>query len=328
MRRREFIAGLGGAAAAWPLAARAQQPDQTRRIGLLSSDFDNPLTQRGYPSLIAELRRLGYIEGENLIIERRRTDEGTAKAFTAANELVAAKSEVLVVSGAELSLQAAQAARPILPIVFMAVNFDPIAKGYVTSLSRPGGNLTGLFYRQPELAAKQIELLAETFPDRKVVGVLWDEFSADQFEVADRTAKSFGLLLRPLKLEKPPYDWEIAFQTITQNGSQALLVLSSSFFATNREQIAKLAMRHRVPAMFVFNYYVEAGGLISYGVNVEPVWRRAASYVAKILRGAKPADLPVEQVSNYELAINLKTANAIGVTLPTSILLRADEVIE
>jgi putative ABC transport system substrate-binding protein len=136
------------------------------------------------------------------------------------------------------------------------------------------------------------------------------------------------LSLRPLKLEKPPYDWDIAFQTIAQNGSQALLVLSSSFFARNRERIANLAIRHRLPAMFVFNYYVEAGGLISYGVNVEPVWRRAASYVAKILRGAQPAELPVEQVSNYELAINLKTANAIGVTLPTSILLRADQVIE
>jgi putative ABC transport system substrate-binding protein len=328
MRRRDFITLLGGAAASWPVVAQAQPPDRMRRIGILASEFSNPLTQRGYPGLIAELRKLGFIEGENLLIERRRTDEGTAKAFAGANELVAAKADLLVVSGAELSLQAAQAARPALPIVFMAVNFDPIAKGYVASLSRPGGNLTGLFFRQPELAAKQLELLAETFPDRRVVAVLWDEYSADQFEVAERAAKSFGLSLRPLKLEKPPYDWDIAFQTIAQNGSQALLVLSSSFFARNRERIANLAIRHRLPAMFVFNYYVEAGGLISYGVNVEPVWRRAASYVAKILRGAQPAELPVEQVSNYELAINLKTANAIGVTLPTSILLRADQVIE
>src|SRR5471030_1129833 len=125
MRRREFLGVLGGAAATWPLAARAQQPDRIRRIGLLASDFDNPLTQRGYPSLIAELRRLGFVEGENLIVERRRTDEGTAKAFAGANELVAAKADVLLVSGAELSLQAAQSARPTLPIVFMAVNFDP-----------------------------------------------------------------------------------------------------------------------------------------------------------------------------------------------------------
>jgi putative ABC transport system substrate-binding protein len=327
MRRREFILGLGGAAA-WPVLARAQHPDRVRRIGVLSDNPDNPLTRKGYPILIVELRKLGFVEGENLSIEYRRIDEGTAKAFAGANELVAAKAEVLVTIGPELSLEAAQTARPALPIVFIAVNFDPIAKGYVTNLARPGGNLTGLFFRQPELAAKQLEFLAEAFPDRKVVAVLWDQFSADQFEVAERVASAMGLSLRPLKLEKPPYDWDTAFRTAAQNGSQALLVLSGPFFGASRERIASLAMRYRLPAMFTFDYYVEAGGLISYGVNVDPPWRRAASYVAKILRGASPADLPVEQITNYELAINLKTAKAIGVTLPTSILLRADEVIE
>jgi putative tryptophan/tyrosine transport system substrate-binding protein len=286
------------------------------------------LTKKGYPILIAELRKLGFVEGGNLIIEYRRIDEGMAKAFAGANELVAAKAELLLTSGPELSLEAAQAARPALPIVFIAVNFDPIAKGYVANLARPGGNLMGVFFRQPELAAKQLEFLAEAFPDRKVVGVLWDQFSADQLEVAERTATAMRLSIRPLKLEKPPYDWDTAFRTVAQNGSQMLLVLSGPFFGTSRELIASLAMRHRLPAMFTFDYYVDAGGLISYGVNVEPPWRRAASYVAKILRGANPADLPVEQISNYELAVNLKTAKAIGVTLPTSILLRADEVIE
>lgn len=327
MKRREFITLVGGAAAL-PFAARAQEQGRMRRIGLLASSLDTPLSGRGYPILIAELRKLGFVEGENLVIERRHTNEGTAKAFAGANELVARKAEMLVVSGAELALQAAQAARPPLPIVFMAVNFDPIAKGYVTNLSHPGGNLTGLFYRQPELAGKQLELLTEAFPGRKAVAVLWDQNSADQFEVAEQTAKTLGLSLRSQKLERPPYDWDAVFQSVAQSGSQMVLVLSSALFATNRERIASLAIQHRLPTMFIFNYYVEAGGLISYGVNIEPVWRRAASYVAKILRGANPADLPVEQVTNYELAINLKTAKAIGVTLPTSILLRADEVIE
>jgi putative ABC transport system substrate-binding protein len=178
------------------------------------------------------------------------------------------------------------------------------------------------------LAAKQLELPIEAFPEHKAVGALWDQYSADQYEVAERTAKTFGLSLHSLKLEMPPYDWEAAFRSATQSGVRMMLVLSSPLFATSREKIASLATQNRVPTMFTFNYYVDAGGLISYGVSVEPVWRRAASYVAKILRGANPGDVPVEQITNYELAINLKTAKAIGVTLPTSILLRADEVIE
>jgi putative ABC transport system substrate-binding protein len=326
MRRREFIAG--GVAAAWPLVARAQQAERMRRIGVLTGGLDLPNSGKGYPIMVAELRKLGFIEGQNLVIEHRRHDGGTAKTFAGANELVAAKAEVLVASGPELALQAAAAARPPVPIVVMAVNFDPIARGYVASLSRPGGNITGLFYRLPELAAKQLEILAEAFPDRKQVAVLWDQYSADQFAVAERTAQSMRLSLWPLKLESPPYDWDAAFRTLAQAGAHAVLVLSSPLFGGHREQIAGLAIQHRLPTMFTFDYYVEAGGLISYGVSIEPVWRRAASYVAKILRGAQPAELPLEQITNFELALNLKTAKAIGVALPTSILLRADEVIE
>ena len=328
MRRREFITLLGGAAATWPLAASAQQAERMRRVGVLTGGLDKPNSGKGYPILLAELRKLGFIEGQNLVIEHRRTDEGTANTFAGANELVAAKADVLLASGPELALQAAAAARPLVPIVVMAVNFDPIARGYIANLSHPGGNITGLFYRQPELAAKQLELLAEAFPERNLVAVLWDQYSADQFEVAERAARSLHLSLRSFKLENPPYDWDGALQRVAQSEAQMLLVLSSAFFGGDRELIANLAIRHRLPTMFTFNYYVEAGGLIAYGVSIEPVWRRAASYVAKILRGAKPADLPVEQITNFELAINLKTAKVIGVTLPTSILLRADEVIE
>jgi putative tryptophan/tyrosine transport system substrate-binding protein len=328
VRRRDFIKATAASAAAWPFAARAQQTGKIARVGVLASSRDNPITGQGYQTLLVELRKLGFTEGQNLAIEHRRIDEGTAKAFTAANELVAAKADVLVVSGAEIGLQAAAAARPAVPIVVMANNFDPIARGYVASLSHPGGNITGLFYRQPELAAKQLELLVEAFPARKRVGVLWDHDSVDQLDAAQRVAQPMSLTLLPVKLENPPYGWDAAFRTLTQGEAQMLIVLSSALFAPDRAHIADLANRHRLPSMYIFKYYVEAGGLMSYGVDTNPIWRRAASYVAKILRGAQPADLPVEEATNFELAVNLKTAKTLGLTIPTSILLRADEVIE
>jgi putative ABC transport system substrate-binding protein len=328
MRRREFITLLGGAAAAWPLAARAQQAGKVARVGFLGNDLDGPISGPGYKIFLAELRKLGFTEGQNLVVEYRRVDEGMPKAFAAANELGAAKVEVLVANGAEIALQAAAAVRPAMPIVMLAANYDPIARGYVASLSHPGANVTGLFYRQPELSVKQLEFLAEAFPDRTRVGVLWDSNSADQFAAAEGAAGSIHLSLRPIKLENPPYDFDGAFATLVQDAVKVLLVLSSPFFLPYRVRIAELAIRHGLPSMFIFREYVEAGGLMSYGVDTVPQYRRAASYVAKILRGAQPAELPVEQVDGFEFALNLKTAKAIGVVLPTSILLRADEVIE
>ena len=327
MRRREFIAALGGVAVL-PLAARAQQAGKIARVGLLGTPLDNPVTETGYQSFVTELRRLGFTEGVNLIVEHRRTDEGMAKAFTGANELVAAKVDVLVAVGPEISLQAAVAARPILPIVMLANNYDPFARGYVKTLAQPGGHITGVFYRQPELAVKQLEILMEAFPERTRLAVLWDELSADQFGPVERAAQSKGLSLRALKLEHPPYDFEGAFASIMRDEPQMLQVLSTPLFTAQRARIAELAIRHRLPTMYIFRAYVAAGGLMSYGVESGAMWRRGASYVAKILRGAQPSDLPVEQAANFEFAINLRTARKIDVTLPTSILLRADEVIE
>jgi len=275
------------------------------------------------------LRKLGFTEGQNFVVEYRRADEGLPKAFTAANELAASKVEVLVAAGGtETGLQAAAAVRPALPIVMLANNYDPFARSYVASLARPGGNITGAFYRQPELAVKQLELLAEAFPDRTRVGALWDSLSADQFAAVEGAAKSMRLSLRPFKLENPPYDFDGAFATLVQDEVKMLLILSSPLFAPHRSHIAELAIRHGPPSMFIFKEYVEVGGLMSYGADSDSQFRRAASYVAKILRGAQPAELPVEQVDNFEFALNLKTAKTIGVVLPTSILLRADEVIE
>jgi putative ABC transport system substrate-binding protein len=325
--RRDFITLLGGAAAAWPRAARAQQAGRIARVGVLGPDLNNSVTGPGYQVFLSELRKLGFTEGQNLVVEYRRTDEGLPKAFTGANEMVAAKADVLVANGPEIALQAATAARPAVPIVMLANNYDPFARGYVKSLAQPGGNITGLYYRQPELAVKQLELLVEAFPERKRAAVLLDSASADQLSAIERAVPSMRLSLRSLKLD-PPYDFDAAFRTVAQSEAQMLQVLSSPAFNPHRAHIAELAIGHRLPTMFIFRTYVEAGGLMPYGVETGPMWRRAASYVAKILRGAQPADLPVEQAANFEFALNLKTAKAIDVTLPTSILLRADEVIE
>ena len=327
MRRREIIKLLGGAAVTWPLTARAQQGGQIPRIGFLAADPDNPLFAASYPAFLAELRKLGFTEGEKLI-EYRRTDEGTSKAFAAAAELIRSKVDVVVTFGPEITLKAAVAASQTIPIVMIAVNFDPVAGGYVSDIARPDRNITGLVYRAPELAAKQLELLVEAFPDDKPIAALWEPASAEQFNSAQREAESMHVELRSHKLENPPYDFDEAFRAIAQDGSRMLLVLSGPLFGMQHAHIADLAIQHRLPTMFTFKYYVQAGGLMSYGIDTATIFRRAASFVAKILRGAKPSDLPVEQPTNFEFTLNLKTAKAIGVSVPTSILLRADEVIE
>jgi putative ABC transport system substrate-binding protein len=326
MRRREFITLLGSAAV-WPLVARAQQDGQIPRIGFLTFDPDSPLFAASYPAFLAELRKLGFTEGKRLI-EFRRADQGASKAFAAAAELIRSKADVVVTFGPEITLKAASAASQTIPIVMIAVNFDPIAGGYVSNIARPDRNITGLVSRAPELAAKQLELLVEAFPENKSIAALWEPASAEQFDSAQRTAQSLHIDLRSHKVENPPFDFDEAFRGIAQDASRMVLVLSGPTFATQRAHIVDLAMQYHLPTMFTFKYYVEAGGLMSYGIDTVPIFRRAASFVAKILRGAKPSDLPVEQPTNFEFTLNLKTAKAIGVSVPTSILLRADEVIE
>jgi len=236
--------------------------------------------------------------------------------------------DVIVAQGSEVVLKAVlDPSRPI-PIVLQAINYDPIARGYVTSLARPGGDITGLFYQQAEIAAKKVELLTQAVPGRTSLGILWDALVTDEFEAAQRAAEALRLELHALKLENPPYNFTEAFQTIGQTGAQMLLVLSSPLFALHRREITKLATDHRLPAMFIFKTYVEAGGLMSYGVDQLVMHRRTANFVAEILRGAKPADLPVEQPTKFQLVINLKTAKALGITFPQNLLVAADEVIE
>jgi putative ABC transport system substrate-binding protein len=327
MRRRRFIRGIA-ACAAWPLAARAQQADGTARVGMLGPNLDVDISRIGYQAFTAELQKLGFSQSKNLQLDYRRTDQGVDLAVAAARELVAAKTGVLVAVGPEISLRAALAPNSGLPIVILAFNYDPIARGYVESLAHPGGNITGLFTRQPELAVKQLQLLVEAFPEKNQLGVLWDDQTTEQFDSAEQEAQKNRLAMKSIKLMSPPYDFDKAFRTAQENGVQILLVLSSPLFAPHTEEIVHLALQYQIPAMFTFKRYVEAGGLMSYGVDTEPLFRRGAAFVAKILRGGKASDLPVEQASTFELIVNLKTAKAAGFTLPTSILLRADEVIE
>jgi putative tryptophan/tyrosine transport system substrate-binding protein len=326
MRRRDFVGALG-IALAWPTAARAQQAGRTYRIGFLGVGPDLPVIATGYPAFRDELRKRGFIDGRNLTVELHATPQQADRYYADAATLARSNVDLIMAGGAEIAVKAALAASRTIPIVMWAANYDPIAQGYVQSLARPGGNVTGVFTRQPELAAKQVEILKETFPERTRLAVLWDALSADQYAAGERTAKTLHLDWQGLKLEHPPYDIATAFERLSEGDPQMLLTASSPLFGPHVQEIVEETVRRRLPAMFIFRI-VEQGGLMSYGVDVKSDFRRLADYVAKILNGAQPAELPVEQTTKFEFLVNLKTAKAIGLELPTSLLLRADEVIE
>ena len=329
MNRREFISLISGAAVAWPMAARAQLADRIARIGYIGPDRTAaPLGAAIYQAFLDEMQLYGFKNGQNLVVEYRRLEQDLRALSVDAAELVRLNVDVLFADGTETALQAAVSASRTLPIVMIATNFDPFAGGYVKSLARPGSNITGVFLRQTELAEKQTELLLQAVPDRMRLGILWDSISADQFGSAEHRAKIFGLRVHSLKLENPPYDFRAAFRTLAEASPQMLLVLSSPHFTPLRSEIAELAISYRLPTMFIFKTYVDAGGLLSYGADLVAMHRQAATHVAKILKGTKVGDIPIEQPNRFELVVNLKTAKAIGIELPTSILLRADEVIE
>ncbi len=310
----------------WAPTAHAQQTEKVFRVGFLGV-IGTPGTDVPYREFLDELRMNGFTEGQNLFVEQRRLDDPRGPLI-AGGELARLPLDVIVAQGPELALKAVIGARPTIPIVVQAINYDPIERGYVASLARPGGNITGLFFRQPELAAKKVELLAQAFPERRRLAILWDGQVLDEFNAAEQATKALGLELHALKLENPPYDFDAAFHNLAQGGAQMLLVLSSPFFSQHRRQLAELALANRLPSMFLFKSYVAAGGLMAYGVDTVAMYRRTGDFVAKILKGVKPADLPIEQATKFELVINLKTAKALGVEIPPVFLARADEVIE
>jgi putative ABC transport system substrate-binding protein len=326
MKHRLVIALLVGIALAPLLSAGAAEPAKMFHVGMVN--LNSP---RSVPFSVAfeqRLRELGYVEGQNLAIDFLGLDKHVERLPEAMEELVRRKVDVILAAGQEASLKAAKQATSTIPIVMIAVSYDPVALGYVASLARPGGNITGVFLRQPALTGKRLELLKQTVPDITRVIVFWDAFGADQFDAAATAAQSFQLPIKSVELRDPPYGYARALDATQPRPGDALLFTTSSFFFRDRDRLAEVALQHRLPSMFTQREIVEAGGLISYGTSVPNMFRLAADYVDKILKGTAPADLPVQQPTKFELVINLKTANALGLTVPPSLLASADEVIE
>jgi putative ABC transport system substrate-binding protein len=273
------------------------------------------------------LAELGYVDGKNISIEFRSADGRPERFPELMAELARSGVDVILPVGPEASLRAAQKATTAIPIVVVAIDYDPIARGYVSGLARPGGNTTGLFLRQPELTPKRIELLKEVVPKVRSLIVFWDPFSSDQLKEAETTARSVGLRLQTFEFRDPPYSFDASMRTAVRQQGGALLGLASPIFFRQRADLAEMAIKHRLPTIAPFREAAEDGVLMAYGANLPSMLRRAAEYIDRILKGAKPADLPMEQPTQFELVINLRTAKSLGVTIPQSLLLRADHVI-
>jgi ABC-type uncharacterized transport system substrate-binding protein len=324
MERREFIAGLG-AAATWPLAARGQTANLPR-IGFLR--FSAPASAAGrVEEFRTALRSLGYVEGRNIVIEYRFA-ETTDQLADMAAELARMKVDVIFAMSSTETERACQATKTI-PIVF-AVHADPVGLGHVASLAKPGGNATGLTSILTDMVAKQLEIFNEAVPQATRMGLLFSPSAPSHrpaLQALETTGSALGFkfVMVPLNTLE---DLESGFATLTRDRAGGFLVLAGSFTFAYRDRLAELALKHRLPGMFGSREYVDAGGLMNYSPNLSDMVRRAAIYVDKILKGAKPADLPVEQASKFELVVNNRTAKAIGLTLAPAFLLRADQVIE
>jgi putative ABC transport system substrate-binding protein len=327
MRRRQFITLLGGAAATWPLAARAQQPAKIPRIGFLGNSTATMEANLIGP-LRDGLRELGYEEGRNVIIEFRWAD-GKYDQFPAlVAELLAAKVDVIITAGTPATL-AIKKATSTVPLVFIAVG-DPVGTGVVPNLGRPGGNITGLSSIAPDLEGKRLELLREVVPKLSHVAFFLNPanaFHTASMRQARVAAQSLGIKLQPMEVNKSE-QLDGAFASIVKEKPDALLILADRVFLHNRKRMMEFAIQQRLPSVNAYRELVEAGGLISYGPSYEDMHRRAAVYVDKILKGTKPADLPIEQPTKFTLLINLKTAKTLGLTVPPTLVARADELIE
>ncbi len=329
MRRREFIVLVGGAAVGWPLTARAQQPVRVRRIGLLMGYPEGDLQAQANVSALREgLRTLGWIEGRNIRIDYRWAGADADKARTFAKELVGTTPDVIVPSTNQVTAILQQETRTI-PIVFAFVG-DPVGSGFVTSLSRPGGNLTGFANFENSIGGKWLEVLREIAPRARRVGFIFSPNAAPNvgfFRAAEAAAPTFGVKLIPLPVNNA-MEIERGITASAAEPDSALVIAPHAVTLGNRDLIVGLAVRHRLPAVYSDRYFAESGGLVSFGNNTADLFRRAASYVDLILKGAKPAELPVQLPTKFELIVNLKAAKAIGLDVPSTLLNRADEVIE
>ena len=330
MHRRKFIRLLGGAAATWPLGARAQQGEQMRRIGVLTSGAaaDDPDGQARSAAFVQGLQQLGWTDGRNMRIDYRwgAGDADNMRKYAA--ELVALAPDVIVASGTASVAPLLQATRTV-PIVFVQVT-DPVGAGFVDSLARPGGNATGFLLFEYAISGKWLELLKEIAPRVSRAGVIRDPAQTagtGQFGVIQSVAPSLGMDVSAINL-RDAAEIERGIAAFARSANGGLILTASALSVVHRDLIVTLAARHKLPAVYYRRQYVTGGGLISYGPDIVEQNRRAAGYVDRILKGEKPADLPVQAPTKYELLVNLKTAKALGLTLPTSLLARADEVIE
>jgi putative ABC transport system substrate-binding protein len=328
--RRTFLAGTSAVLLAAPLAAEAEQAvGKLPRVGLLlPGSSSDPLVQPYLDVLRRGLRELGYVEGQSIAIEYRWAEGKYEQLPDLASELVRPKLDVIVAVGTVV-VQAAKQTTQTIPIVMTNVD-DPVATGLVASMARPGGNVTGLSLMSHELVGKQLGLLREVMPKVSRVAVLWNPANpanATQLREAEVAASALGVRLLPLEAQRPS-EIDRAFAAMTRERMGALLVLLDSMLLVQRERIADLAAKNHLPTVYGLRWHAEAGGLMAYGANLLDMVRRIAGFVDRILKGAKPADLPVEQPTKFELVINLKTAKALGLTIPPSLLGRADEIIQ
>ena len=327
MDRRAWLMGAFGLFSI-PLASEAQPSAKVYRIGLLGGSSPTDPGGRVWEAFFQGLRELGYIEGQNILVEGRWYGEQPERLPSLAADLVRVKVEIIV-AGTAPAPEAAQRATSTIPIV-MASHPDPVASGLAVSLAKPGKNVTGLSTLSPELVGKQLQVLKEVVPAISRAAVLWNPTVPSQrlsLKEGQVAARSLGMQLQFVEAQVPG-DLAKAFLTMTKARAGGVVALGGSMFFAERSQIAELAARSRLPAIYTVREFVEAGGLLAYGSSIRESWRRAATYVDKILNGAKPGDLPIEQPMKFELAINLTAARALGLTVPPSVLARADQIIQ
>ena len=327
MKRREFITLLGGAAAtsfAWPpLPSRAQPQPKMLRVGFVGMQ---PRESPFYAAFLERMAELGYQEGRNFAFEYIQAPNVDGYE-TSYRELAARKLDVFLAVGNEPALRAALGAAEGGPIAFLAIDFDPLAKGYVANLSRPGGNVTGIFVQQLELAAKRVEIAREVFPRATVVGIAFDTVSREQRDASVEAALKLGLEPRTIEV-KGQQDYDGAFSVMEDVRRQPIILPAGPMFLRDREAIAQVLLERRIPSIAAFRENTEAGALISYGFDLIGLFRDIAGYVHQIARGAKPSEMPIEQSLRFHMAVNLKTAASLGVSLSDSFVARANEVIE
>jgi len=336
MRRREFMSLVGGAAAApalfWPLAVGAQQAANIARIGcLVTGTLGSPEARAMVDAFRGGLRERGYVEGVNIVIEYRSADGSIERFPHLAQELASLKLDLILAPNTPAA-RAAQRATTTIPIVVAAMG-DPVGDGLVASIARPGGNITGLTFLGPELASKRLDLLKQALPGASRIAALWhpgafsERTTREMLQVTEAAARTLAVELQVVEVPEVA-ELDRAFSTITRSRADGLIVLASAMFFNERKRIIDLATKHRLPSMSNAREFAQLGGLIAYGASLSDLQRRSATYVDRILKGAKPADLPVEQPTKFELIVNLRTAKSLGLDMPPALLAGADEVIE